>query len=693
MFHSLQSMSPALRRRSACRRPARFDLSVEPLERRVVLTVDFAGAALFSQIQWQGSQVSVHADSWIARDSGTGLGIDLPAGFGWQSESLGEGFHAVTAPGASVTDVLGWASSTTTVSYVEPDFMITSTRQANDPMFSQLWGLANAGGSGGTVGSDIRATAAWDVTTGSRDVVIAVIDTGVDYNHPDIAANMWRNPRETAGNGRDDDGNGFVDDVHGWNFVARNGNPFDDEGHGTHVAGTIGAVGNNSVGVTGVAWRVSIMALKFLDRNGSGTTANAIAAINYATMMRRDFGINIVATNNSWGGGGASNALRDAIAAGGRAGVLFVAAAGNESADNNRVPNYPSNYNDPAMIAVAATDRSDRLASFSNWGATTVHVAAPGVGIVSTLPNNRYGSYSGTSMAAPHVAGTIALMAAANPQATAAQLKAALLNTTRPVAGLAGRVITGGVINANAAVRAVLTTTPPADPPPADPPPADPPPVDPPPSDPPPPPPPSPPPTSPIVDVGDTIAQAFRVTATSGEVRIAGIVGDGRFGNRDVDFYRVRVVAGQTLVIETIAERLPRASSLDSFLRVFDARGRQIAANDDHGRTFDSRIVLRPRTTGFFFIGVSGYGNSRYSPNRTTGARAGSTGPYELMLQFGPVPGKKVAGGFRMLGSPDPVPAPANNSVASLFAALASHVAGSAATQAGFPLTAGNPRR
>lgn len=656
------SRKPSCHRRSS--RVSRTLLTMERLEPRTLLTVDFSSPITFSQLEWEGSQVSVRSDSWIVRESDGGIGIDLPIGVGWHARSLGEGFHALTAPGASVADVLAWAADTTAVASVEPDFAITTSARPNDPSFSQLWGLSNAGGSGGVGGADIRATAAWDVTTGSRDVVVAVIDTGIDYNHPDLAANMWRNPGEIAGNGIDDDGNGFVDDVYGWNFAGRTSNPFDDEGHGTHVAGTIGAVGNNGTGVTGVSWRVSLMALKFLGADGSGSTSDAVAAINYATRMRRDFGINVVATNNSWGGGGASNALRDAIAGGGRAGILFVAAAGNEGADNNRVANYPSNYADSSIIAVAATDRADRLASFSNWGATTVDVAAPGVGILSTVPNTRYASYSGTSMATPHVAGTIALMAAANPQATAAQLKAALLSTVRPVAALRGRMVTSGVIDANTAVRAVALAIPP--PPPSDPPPPAPDPE----------PEPPPPPPAPIVDVGDTIAQALRINESSGVVRQAGIVGDGRFKARDVDFYRVRLVKGQTLTMETVAERLQASSELDSFVRVFDVRGRQLAANDDYGWTLDSRVVFRAKATAFYFIGVSGYGNSRYNASRVGTARAGSTGSYELMLQFGPTPTRTKSPAtqvFKAFGAPDPIP-PRANQLAGLFGALASHL-------------------
>jgi subtilisin family serine protease len=662
----LDSLLGTLQRAGSGSRSARrARLVVEPLERRAMLAVDFLGSGRVAQLAWQGELVDVQADSWIVRAAAAPLDAGLGLVAGWQTEPLGEGFYALSAPGAGAADVMGWAATAGWVEYVEPDFMISESARPDDPFFSQLWGLANSGSLGGQAGADIAAPAAWDVTTGSREVVIAVIDTGVDYTHPDIAANMWRNPGEIAGSGRDDDGNGFVDDIHGWNFVARNGRPLDDNGHGTHVAGTIGAVGNNGTGVTGVSWQVSIMALKFLDANGSGTTANAIAAINYATRMRRDFGINIVATNNSWGGGGFSAGLRDAIAAGRQAGILFVTAAGNEGRDNDRLASYPASYPDEAVIAVAASDRSDRLAGFSNVGASTVHLAAPGVGIVSTVPGGRYASYSGTSMAAPHVAGTLALMAAANPDATASELRTALLATTRPVEGLAGQVVTGGVVDAGAAVRAVLPAGQLAEPafepePAAPPPPA-----------------PEPPPA--IVDVGDTLRQAFQVRETSGDIVLAGIIGDGRFGSRDVDLYRVRVAAGQTLVVETFAQRLPGSSSLDTYLRVFDSRGRQLGANDDHGGSLDSRLVIRPRTTGWFFIGVSGFGNSRYNPTRAGSGRHGSTGAYELVLQFGPLPTRRgpARRSIQTLGFADPLPVvpAAPPRAEATFAALASHLA------------------
>jgi subtilisin family serine protease len=335
--------------------------------------------------------------------------------------------------------------------YFEPSHMIsigaTTDATPNDPRFGSLYGLHNVGQSGGTVDADIDATEAWQISTGSENVIVAVIDTGIDHTHPDLIDNIWVNPGETAGNGIDDDGNGFIDDVHGYDFVNDDGDPFDDEGHGTHVAGTIGATGNNGTGVVGVSWDVSLMGLKFLDADGSGSTADAVRAINYATMMRNQYGHNIRVTNNSWGGAGSSAALRDAIEAGGEADILFVAAAGNSGTDNDASPHYPSSYASNAILAVAATDRNDALASFSCFGATSVDLAAPGVGIVSTVPGAGYASYSGTSMATPHVAGAAALAVAVDPTLTVAELRAAILDTVDVKSGLTDLMVTGGRLN------------------------------------------------------------------------------------------------------------------------------------------------------------------------------------------------------------------------------------------------------
>jgi len=320
-----------------------------------------------------------------------------------------------------------------------------------------MYGLNNTGQTGGTIDADIDAPEAWDISTGTGRTIVAVIDTGVDYNHQDLAANMWRNLGEIAGDSIDNDNNGYVDDIYGYDFVNNDANPMDDNGHGTHVSGTIGAVGNNGIGTTGVNWNTKIMALKFLSANGSGTTAGAISALNYAVRM----GANI--SNNSWGGGGASSLLSQAISNARSAGHIFVAAAGNSGSNNDTTPNYPSNYNFDNVVAVAATDSKDALASFSNYGATTVDIAAPGVGILSTLPGNTYGTYSGTSMATPHVAGALSLIWDQNPTFTYTQVIAKLYSSVDKIAGLNGKVATGGRLNIGNALLGSITNPPPAD--------------------------------------------------------------------------------------------------------------------------------------------------------------------------------------------------------------------------------------
>ena len=331
----------------------------------------------------------------------------------------------------------------------------------NDPSFSQQWSLANTGQNGGVSGDDIHAEAAWNISTGSRSVVVAVIDTGVDYNNPDLAANIWTNPLDTAANGYD--GDGFAGDIHGYNFVANNGDVMDDNGHGTHVAGIIGAAGDNGTGVTGINWSVSIMPLKFLDASGAGYTSDAIRAINYMTMLRND-GINVVVANCSWSGSAADPALASAMATAGQAGILFVVAAGNTGTNNDAAPQYPANYEASLsnVIAVAATNCNDTLASFSCYGPTTVALGAPGVNILSTY-NGGYAYLSGTSMAAPEVAGVAALAWAVDPHATVAQIRNAILQGVDPDPSLQGKVQTGGRLDAYNTLRLIeQDVTPPA---------------------------------------------------------------------------------------------------------------------------------------------------------------------------------------------------------------------------------------
>jgi len=332
------------------------------------------------------------------------------------------------------------------VQYAEPNYVVQTCLTPNDPAFGDLWGLHNTGQSGGTADADIDAPEAWEIETGG-DVVVAVIDTGVDYNHVDIAANMWRNPGETPGDGIDNDGNGYVDDVYGIDTSSDDSDPFDQHYHGTHVAGTIAAVGNNAAGAVGVCWRARIMALRFLNSQGWGYVSDAVECVEYATLM----GARVM--NNSWGGGGYSEAMSEAIAAANDAGVLFCAAAGNSHSNNDSSPHYPSSYTNANVLAVASSDRSDALSSFSCYGATSVDLAAPGTDIYSLLPNNSYGTKSGTSMATPHCAGAAALLLSMAPGLRVEHVKTVLMNNVDLRTAFAGKTVSGGRLNINNTLR------------------------------------------------------------------------------------------------------------------------------------------------------------------------------------------------------------------------------------------------
>lgn len=365
----------------------------------------------------------------------------------------------------------------------EPNYVLRRAAVSNDPLYttgSRLWGMygddvPTASGPPGTTNAfGSQAEKAWDAGyTGSRAVVVGVLDSGIDVSHPDLAANIWVNPFEVAGDGIDNDGNGYVDDINGWDFVNGDRTVFDagEDPHGTHVAGTIGGVGGNGVGVAGVSWNVSMISAKFLGADGTGTLVNAIKALDYLTDLKTRSGVNIVASNNSWGGGGYSVAMNNAIIRGADAGILFVAAAGNGGSDgfgddNDALPTYPANFStvrgtmsQPAadyesVISVAAISQWGFRADYSNFGATTVDIAAPGSAIMSTLPGNAYGVFDGTSMAAPHVTGAIALYAAANPGATAAGIRAAMLGTAIATPSLQGRTVTGGRLDVFEAMNA-----------------------------------------------------------------------------------------------------------------------------------------------------------------------------------------------------------------------------------------------
>ncbi len=351
--------------------------------------------------------------------------------------------------------VLGRRPSRSAIVYAEPNYVLRASDFPSDPLIGELWGLHNVGQTGGTTDADIDAPDAWDVRTDAPGVVVGVIDSGIDYTHEDLAANMWTNPGEIAGDGIDNDGNGYVDDVIGWDFVADDNDPMDDFGHGTHVAGTIGAVGDNGIGVVGVTWTVTLMPLKFLDASGEGTTADAIEAILYAASFQDAGGEKIVRiTNNSWGGGRRSNALQDAIEA---SGAVFVAAAGNGGGSHKH---YPAAYSLANIISVAATDDDDQLASFSNFHGSWVDLGAPGVSILSADIGNGYVLRSGTSMAAPHVSGAAALVMAEFPGLTNDDVKGQLLDTVDLVPALDGKTVTGGRLNAAAAVGGSPDSTP-----------------------------------------------------------------------------------------------------------------------------------------------------------------------------------------------------------------------------------------
>lgn len=369
-----------------------------------------------------------------------------------------EAIHLLKVPFAAL-DAIAKAKGFGEVEYAEPNYIYTHNAVSNDTYFSSLWGMQSST-STPTNNFGSQAAAAWAANrTDASNVYIGIIDEGYMYTHEDLAANAGTNPGEIAGNGTDDDTNGYVDDVYGWDFAGNNNTVFDGVGddHGTHVAGTIGGVGGNGTGVAGVCWKVKLLNAKFLGSTG-GTTANAIKAIDYFTDLKTRHGINLVATNNSWGGGGFSQGLQDAIERANGAGILFIAAAGNNGSNNDGTANYPSNYPNANVIAVASITSTGALSSFSNYGATQVDLGAPGSGIWSTVPKSSgvgkkativsgYASYNGTSMATPHVAGAAALYASSRPGSSAATIKAAILSTTTATPSLSGKSVSNGRLN------------------------------------------------------------------------------------------------------------------------------------------------------------------------------------------------------------------------------------------------------
>jgi len=716
----------------------------ENLELRQMLSAELPAGGEW--VEWGTGRVAAVADQYLvtfddylgnsqaelrAREVATRLGVVAE-----NVRSIGRG---------------GWASFTTTgevsksaverlsremdgLAWVEPDRLQEINRAPNDPRFGELWHLENTGqfvqGSGlGAIGADVSAREAWDITIGSRNVVIAVIDSGVDIDHPDLAANIWRNPGEIAGNGIDDDGNGFTDDVVGFDFGTLSSTMSDQVGHGTAVASVIGAVGNDGFGITGINWNVSIMALKIANANGGLSTGAIIGAHDYATMMRTDFGINLVASNNSYGliagdfyedEQDGFEGERAAIVRFVNSGATFVASAGNDALDNDEnISSFPASYRIPGVISVAATDNNDGLAGFSSYGAETVDVAAPGVDILMAAPGGGYVIQSGTSFSGPLVAGIVGLIKSVKPNASAVEIREALINSSDPLPALQGRVRSGGRVNAEAALRTIITDGPtvraitpgpvagqldpatnqpfstitvqftkdisatslsttavtllgsinipissvtlsPTDP------------------------------RTVIIGLNlnsfsqqrlpianytltlnasgfrdtsgnflngntsggtnevytfrivastgdnepnDTTAQATPVTFdANGTARFSGVtLGNGLFANLDVDLYRLTLPRGGLITAETFAARLPSPSTLDTYLRLFNANGVEIAANDQtSGR--DSFIDFFVNTGGTYFVGVSGFGNDDYVAATGGTGRNQSLGVYNLAL-------------------------------------------------------------
>lgn len=322
----------------------------------------------------------------------------------------------------------------------------------NDPLFAQQWGLVNTGQRSGRAAADISALAAWDKTQGSKKVVVAVLDSGVDYTHPDLAGNMWHRPADLEM--YVDPQLGLMDDSEGFSAVESERDPMDENGHGTHCAGIVGAEGDNNLGIVGVNWHVEIMPLKFMGRGGFGSTKDAIEAINYVIARKKD-GVNVRVISASWGSQSRSKALEDVIRKAGEADILFVAASGNDGANADKRPHYPSGYKLPNVMSVAALDRRDELASFSNYGEKGVHVAAPGKEILSTWLNGEYEEHSGTSMATPFVAGVAGLVLSVEPNLSVKELRDRLMNTADKLDSLKGKVVSGGRVNAARAVGAM----------------------------------------------------------------------------------------------------------------------------------------------------------------------------------------------------------------------------------------------
>ena len=431
-------------------------------------------SAGYERMTWRRKEIFAEPGEWIAsfrgmrgpapmqvallsaklKRLGKGLNVDRQLGR--------DGLFKITArPGTDPAAVRKALRQIRHFQFVEPNgaVWLQEADAPNDEMYPLQYALNNTGATGGTAGADVDAPEAWALAEGAAEVVVGVIDTGVDYRHADLVDNMWVNPFEIADDGEDNDENGFVDDVYGADFAYLDGDPMDDHGHGTHVAGIIAAERNNEIGVAGLAPNAKIMALRFLAADGFGGVDSAVSALNYAMDMESR-GVNIRVTNNSWGSGEFSEALDLAIRASGDAGMLFVAAAGNggpdQIGDSNEVePFYPASYTAPNILSAAASDSRDGLVRLSNYGPISVDLAAPGSLVMSTMVNG-YGYMTGTSMASPHIVATAAMAFGMHPSATWQQVHAAILRGVDPIASMAGKTVTGGRLNAAGALRAML---------------------------------------------------------------------------------------------------------------------------------------------------------------------------------------------------------------------------------------------
>ncbi len=532
----------------------------------------------------------------------------------------------------SVADIVGKYMASGLFEYVEPDYRVyliapekgNSTTESsnsevsnvvpnagvspNDPSFSNLWALNNTGQlhpkdapvnndkslvlTKGTADADIDATEAWLKQKGTN-VVVGVIDTGIDYNHPDLIDNIWTNPGEKAGDGIDNDKNGYIDDIHGWNFVNNTNDVLDGYGHGTHVAGTIAAQGNNDIGVTGVAWDAKLMAIKIFDDNGRGAfDSDIMRAIDYANKM------GATVTNNSWGGGGASQAIYDAINRANQQGNLFIAAAGNASNNNDANASYPASYDLPNIISVAATTNKDALAGFSNYGLTTVDLGAPGQDIYSTFPTNGsvisngygytggYGTISGTSMATPQVTGAVALVKSQHPEWTASQIKEALLASTDKQVSLAGVVATGGRLNVNNAVNFVFSDD--------------------------------------FAATTATIGSVNLTNPSSGKIEAIG----------DVDWFKTsNLTAGTNYTINLSGAMFGKGSLANpAIVGIYDSKGVLVGgtANNDYQGLPDALVNFTPKTAGTYFVSATGEGSSMGSYAVSVHANKPNTGSISL---------------------------------------------------------------